>query len=648
MKIFLSVAFTLTSLLCIGLATEDTEKIYPPFVNQLGYNHGESKRFVCYGAADGTPFQILNQTTGEVVFTGELLNFEGWFTGFEPNSTDEFVVQVDDHGTSVPFWIADHLMEKVSAKLAYDFFVDVRGFEDLSSYDPSQVYGGGPSRDSGGYGLETIFEVLFYASNPALFDNWTKELGNTRVADLIDLILWHAEFAYQYIHYNGPVKQRHGSLGYEGQPRMSYDYWNLLDHLAAVCGAYHSFLKPYLDEETYQKYRSACLENWEAYERHKVVRYWTYSTKWVDRGFQEFNEMGNAFGQSIFSNLFMYLCERAEGSGQAGPFLRWAQESAEDIIRNWDFNNPRHMWWIRNAEHITPQALAFFLLAAPQEAPAGTREKLAAWAIHMKQKTNNYWKYRVHSETEWAHPETKELGGAPALGGSMFAVAHLLNDPRLRDIGWAQVDFVFGVNPVGAHLSNKSDERVEIGGFWEGVEVGWPQAHPDGYGQLGLVRGTLDGSPLDSQFPIAPFVEKIIGSNEGKDFGRNAYATEGWSVSNRGWMSTLTFSTLGSHSIRFMDAQGADIENARMEETVSIELQAALNLDWEAIDAGWVDIRVGKETVDRLEVRETANNSGLFVGEYRIPRGTDTDRLTVSYGYLGFEKTDVLTINTAP
>jgi len=35
------------------------------------------------------------------------------------------------------------------------------------------------------------------------------------------------------------------------------------------------------------------------------------------------------------------------------------------------------------------------------------------------------------------------------------------------------------------------------------VEEGWPQAHPDGYGKLGLVRGTLDGTQLNSQFPIA-------------------------------------------------------------------------------------------------------------------------------------------------
>ena len=638
------VVYLIFSLIAVAVAKENSErKIYPPLVNQAGYNLGESKRFVCYGAEDGTPFRILDTKNSEVVFEGEMLNYEGWFSAFDPvGSPSEYVVEVEGHGPSVPFWVADHLMEKVSSKLAYDFFVDARGFEDLESYEISQVYSGGPTRDGGAFGLETIFEVLQYASNPALFDNWTSELGDKEEPDLIELILWHAEFAYKYHDYNGPVKNRHGTVGYEGEPRMNFDYWNTLDQLAAVCGAYHPFLHRYLDEETFQKYRALCLEKWEEYDRHKVVRYWTYSRKWVDSGFQEFNEMGNAYGQSVFRNLLMYRCEKALGSEHAEKFLSWAQSGAEDIITNWDFNNPRHMWWIRNAEHITPQALAFFLLLEPEETPVGTREKLAAWAIHMKQKTNNFWKYRVHSEEEWAHPKTKELGGAPALGGSMFAIAHLLDDPQLRQIGWAQVDFVFGVNPVGTHLGNKSEDRIAIG-YWDGVERGWPSSHPDGYGKLGKVRGTLDGSPLDSQFPITSEVEAYEGKNLGKAFGNKAYATEGWGISNRGWMATLTFSTLGSHRIRILDAKtGEAIEEAKSGQNVLIELKAALNQDWEKRDQGWVGVRAGDQATQKLVLRETGPNTGVFTARYRMPRNAET--VVVSYGYLGFEKEAVLKI----
>lgn len=608
-----------------------------PFVNQAGYNLGESKRFVCYGAPDGTSFKIINNQRGQIVYSGKVLNNQGWFTEFNPvTAGDEFVVEVEGRGRSVPFWIAGHLMEKISSKLAYDFFADVRGYDDLDKYDMSKVYGGGPSRDGGAYGLEAVFEVLQYASNPALYEKWKTEMGDKNVPDLIDLILWHAEFAYKYVEYNGPTGYRHGTLGYEGEPRMNYDYWNTLDQLAAVCGAYHSFLKPYLSKEKYQQYRKACLDNWEKYDRHKVVRYWTYSVKWVDAGFQEFNEMGNAYGQSVFSNLFMYLCEKNEQGGQPEKFLKYAQQSAQDIIANWDFNNPRHMWWIRNAEHITPQALAWFLMVAPEQAPSGIKEKLVGWATHMKQKTNNFWKYRMHTETEWAHVKTKELGGAPALGGSLFAVAYLLNDKALRALGWAQVDFVFGVNPVGTHLSNKSDDRVKIGGFWEGVEDGWPQAHPDGYGKLGLVRGTLDGTPLDNQFPIAKSVEKIIGQNNGQVFGKNAYATEGWCVSNRGWEATVTFATLGSQQLKLFDAElKKEITGANPGQTITIELKAALNHDWNKIEKGWVDIKAGNEPATKLEVTETAGNTGIFTAKYVVPKIEKGSSLQVIYGYLG-------------
>lgn len=637
MKTILTIAFFLTFLETIAQSVSDNGK-WRPLVNQAGYNLAESKRFVCYGAPDGTKFYILKVNGGDKVFEGEILNHEGWFTAFNPDNEGDYLVEVAGHGRSVPFAIGDHLMERISSKLAYDFFVDVRGNASLQEYDMTKVYGGGPSRDGGAYGLETVFESLLYASNPALFDRWKDELGEGKVPDLIKLILWHADFAYKYRDYNGPVANRHGSLGYVGEPRMSYDYWNTLDQLAVVCAGYHSFLRPYLAEEKYRAYRKACLDLWEQYDREKEVRYWTYSTKWVDRGFQEFNEMGNAFGQSVMRNLLMYVTELHEKDGKPEQFLKWAQESAEDIIHNWDFNNPRHMWWIRNAEHITPQALALFLLIAPEKAPVGTREKLAAWALHMKQKTNNWWKYRVHSEDEWAHAATKELGGAPALGGSMFAVAHILKDEQLRQTGWAQVDFTFGVNPVGAHLSNKSKERLAVNGYWDGVETGWPQAYGHGYGQLALTRGTLDGSPLDHHFPRATSVRNRSGEQASNDaIGKDSYSTEGWCISNRGWMATVTFSTLDSHSVRVLDEAGNETAAAKPGQTITIALRAALNQDAKARERGWVLIK-GEDGITKLDVVETDDNSGIFTGKYMVPRAAKEKTLEVSYGYWAFTK----------
>lgn len=639
MKIAVGAA-ALCMLLAFEANAQQFDKYYP-LVNQTGYNLNEPKRFVCYGAPDDTPFYLINQRTGKIEYEGKMIFSQGWFSDFNPVTQDEYVIEVKGKGRSVPFWIADHLIEKVSSKLAYDFFVDVRGSEDPVHSNEAKVYGGGPSRDQGAFGLEALFEVLFYSSNPALFDNWTQELGDKKCADLIDLILWHAEFAYHHVEFNGPILTRHGTLGYEGEPRMVYDYWNTLDHLAPVCAAYHSFLRPYLSEEKYQAYRKICLERWEKYDRHKTVRYWTYSTKWVDQGFQEFNEMGNVFGQSVFSNLFMYLCELNEPDGTPEKFLKYAQESAQDIIDNWDFNNPRHMWWIRNGEHITPQALEFFLLVAPDKAPAGTRKKLQAWARHIQQRCNNCWKYRSHSETEMAHPVTKELGGAPALGGSLFAAAHLLGDDALRKLGWAQVDFVFGVNPVGAHIGHKSEERLKLNGYWEGVENGWPDSHPNGYGMLGSCRGTLEGTPLDGQFPKS---NSITTADDLDNIGNKCYATEGWAISNRGWMATLTFSTLGSQIVDVVTSEGKPVTAAEAGDKLRVRLKAALNIDWNKKDKGWVEVKIDNKVVQRLPVEETAPNSGLFEGEYKIPAAASGKQLTFSYGYFGFDKKAQVTV----
>jgi hypothetical protein len=66
-------------------------------------------------------------------------------------------------------------MERTSSRLAYQFFIDVRGSEDPIYSNESKVAGAGPSRDGAAYTLEAVYEVLLYASNPALFDGWHAE-----------------------------------------------------------------------------------------------------------------------------------------------------------------------------------------------------------------------------------------------------------------------------------------------------------------------------------------------------------------------------------------------------------------------------------------------------------------------------------------
>lgn len=626
-----------------------------PLVNQAGYNTGEAKRLTVPGAPDGTSFKLLRVKTSagstinanDAVYTGTIKNYVGDFTSFNPTAdTNEYVVEVEGHGRSVPFQIADHLMERLASRLAYQFFIDVRGSTDPQDWKEAQTAGGGPSRDGGAYTLEAVYETLFYASNPALFDRWMDEMEPRDSPDLIDLILWHGRFAYEHVDYNGVTGHRPYLIGYRGQKLQTYDYQNTLDYLAAVCASYHLFLKPRLDAATYQKYRQSCLDRWEQYERDREVRFWVKSDKWIDVGWTEFNEMGNAFGQGLLRNLFLYLAERNEPAGQPEKFLKYAQNCAEDIIKNWYFEDPRHTWLARNAEHITPQALAFFLMVAPDKAPPGTREKLAAWRDYIFERTNNLWHYRTHDDREWANPRSKEVGTVAGLGGAMFAVAHVLDDPRLRKIGWSQVNFVFGLNPVNAHLSHKNNERLARGGYWEGVENGWPYLYSNGAGMLDDVRGTLDGSPLNNAFPYNP-----------KGAAGESYSTEGWAVTNRAWMSTVTFSTLGSHRLRLLNpTTGGEISSARIGDAVKAELKAALNMDARKVETAYVNVAlVDGLNKQRLTVTETGPNTGIFTGMFKasdFTRQTASDnqrqtlirKVTVSYGHLGFEKIAMLTI----
>ena len=647
-----------------------------PLVNQAGYNRAEAKRFTCPGADDGTPFRIVRVRDGQIAFQGAIRGHVGDFSAFEPpSSTDEYVVDIDGFERSVPFWVADHLMERLSSRLAYQFFVDVRGGFS-SRLSPANVTGGGPSRDGGGQGLEATFEGLLYASNPALFDRWTQELhGNLgrmwsdppaeetesspqlklpddgsvpwdRQPDLVKLLLWHAEFAYANHAYTGPTGgfESRGDgyegwvrqFGYDDRSLQNFDYQNLVDQLAAACAFYHAFLKPYVTRETYEKYRTVVLEKWEAYDRHKEVRYWVKSRKWIDEGRLEFNEQGNALGQGLLRNLLMYLAEREEPKGHAARFLAYARACAEDIIKSWDFSNPVHTWRARNAEHIAPQALALFLLLAPEHAPAGTKEKLAAWRDYIVSRSNNLWQYRTHDDTEWAHPKSKEVGTVAGMGGAAFAVAAVLNDPVLRAIGWSQVDFVFGRNPAGAHLSHKSRLRVAMRGFWNGVETGWPHAYVFGTGELGPVRGTLDGSPTDAAFPFNP-AEAASADKPG------VYGTEGWSITNRAWMSTVTFATVGSHAIRLVDRRtGAAVDRLTRGETARVELRAALNHDPSRVETGWIDVRQGNRAW-RLLVTETGPDTGHFVVDL-VSTPDMSGPLAVSYGHLAFRKTAAVSI----
>jgi hypothetical protein len=650
-----------------------------PFVNQLGYERGESKRFTLPGAEDGTRFVISSSDSDAVVYQGTIRAEVGRFDDFEPAGAGKtYRIKVAGHPESHPFEVGNAIMLRESSRLAYQFFVDARGgFRPKVS--PMAVTGGGPSRDGGGSTLETVYEGLLYASNPALFDRWNDELRYSKSSlysvyfpereaasiiapgvqrnplsdapDLVKLLIWHSEWALNNIDYDGPSSRSSENTnqgfrnirmyGYDDNSLKEFDWENLADHLAAAHAFYRPFLSKWVKPEMHAQIRQAAIDRWEKYERDGEVRRWTRSYKWIDEGRLEFNEQGNAFGQGLMRNLFMYLGEKNHPGGEPERFAAYARQCAQDIIANWNFDDPVHTWAARNAEHITPQALAMLLMAAPEIAPAGSREKLAAWAGYIKRRTNNLWHYRTHSDTEWAHRRSKEVGTVAGLGGAIFAASVVLDDPELRAIGWSQVNFVFGANPAGAHLSNKSAIREAMGGYWKGVERGWPHSHVYGVGALGLTRGTLDGSPTNDAFPYNPEKAALGDQSATPEGGLAIYGTEGWALTNRAWMATVAFAGRMQTTVRWVDQHGKEARSVRRGTKVIAELTAPLNQDPGRAETAYASFSQGDAPPVQIELVETGPDTGKFAGT--VTAGAK-GRMTLEYGHLVFRQSARLSV----
>jgi hypothetical protein len=74
-------------------------------------------------------------------------------------------------------------------------------------------------------------------------------------------------------------------------------------------------------------------------------------------------------------------------------------------------------------------------------------------------------------------------------------------------------------------------------------------------------------------------------------------------------------------------------------------LKAALNLDWNKSDKGWVEIQLGNEPAQKIEVIETGTNSGIFTAKFIIPKLKKGSGVKVSYGYFGLGVESGLMIN---
>ena len=569
-------------------------------VNQSGYNTADSKRFTAPLAADATPFSIVTEPGGAVVFSGTVNGGVGDFTSFQPAATGNFrvVLGTVPTETSHVFGIGPFWMERVSYRRMVQFFIDSRcGFGDATSWN---VAGGKNSsgiawRDSHQFSFELRTLIQWYAANPDAFgpDRMPIEgtytgLRNTLPADTPEII--------RLIHWGVDIYLR-GTLNH-----------TLIKEELAYFLYYYPLMQQWIPVSLYNEARDYLFPLWSNTARDR----WNwYDVTHTANLFQTYTVMGGTKGSlppghSIIPNLLMHAVALREGRTDAASYLTAARNQVQWIVNNKLATDPLMTKGQRMSEHILVPALSEFMLRDPQTTVTGVDSWLESWADTVIARSNNYWDFRKYSDTIWtpenvpgSHPWWNEPGNIAGFPASALAAATRITDPakvlRLRQIAVSQLDQVFGRNPYNRHFCFRATQANY--GF-EGVETGWFSQHIGGLGILENARGVLDASAKHLSFPYNP--------NEPPGY------VEGWVAFNSAWNAAMTWAARDRSSIVFQspNTQGA----VGADGSVEIELRAPLNFNRNLAETANVRVTSNGGDSETLMLTETGADTSVFSG----------------------------------
>lgn len=522
-------------------------------VNQVAYNTGAPKRFTVPTATSDLRFEVVERTSGRVVWRGRLKDGAGDFTAFDPDGPDgkEYCIRVRGgglaEGCSYPFEIGRHAIQRMSCHPAVWFMNDCRS---VVGTHPSG-YGGRAWRDGAYYTYEVPGMVMLYLSDTACFNrmpvtlDWdaerrrvldpafrtTKERADRDVLhtarnyyellprpvrrDVPDIVQ-DIRFGVGWILLD-PVSEDPSTGGDPAGERM---HAQSIEQLAFFLYAWPA-MRHYVGEDFYRLTLARALRWWEPAGLFEVI-----TTIGNGKG-------RNAPGHSVLPNLMMYEVARRECPAAAGRFLEAAREQAAWCVRTLDWTNPAHTKGQRMSEAKTVLGLAHFCLNYPSEAPAGLREKLHALAERYAALSDNMWDFRRFDEdANWTIPGFNEAGNVAGFPACALSVAMTL-DPvkdrdlrrRLEQLAYAAFDNLYGRNPLNAHAANYPEN-----GF-EGVDVGWPFHYlKDVTARLETVRGSISSLPGTEMYPFRPK-------------GRPRHP-EGWTAYNAVWNMSLAWLNL--------------------------------------------------------------------------------------------------------
>ena len=615
-------------------------------VNQSGYNTAESKRFTAPLAADGTPFSVVTEPGGSVVFTGTVNAGVGDFTALQPVETGNFRVVLGaspEEQSSYVFGIGPFWMERVSYRRMIQFFIDSRaGYGDATTWN---VAGGKFSsgiawRDSHQFSFELRTLIQWYAANPDAFgtDRMPAEglyagLRNTLPADTPEIV--------RLIHWGVDIYLR-GGLNH-----------TLIKEELAYFLYYYPLLQRWIPVSLYNEARDYLFPLWSDTARDR----WNwYDITHTGNLFQTYTVMGGTKGSfppghSIVPNLLMHAVALREGRSDAASYRTAARNQVQWIVNNLDPANPIVTKGQRMSEHILVPALAEFMMRDPQTTVTGVDAWLASWADVVISRSNNYWDFRKYSDTIWtpenvpgSHPWWNEPGNIAGFPASALAAITRLQDTakiqRLRQIAVSQLDQVFGRNPHNRHFSFRAAQANY--GF-EGVEAGWFSQHIGGLGDLVNVRGVLDASAKHLSFPYNPEVSPGY--------------VEGWIAFNSAWNAAMVWAARDRSSITFVDPEpGAEVSTNG---NVGVQLSAPLNFDRNLAETASVRVTGSSGDIETILLTETGPDTSLFRGwiplnNTAVPTMDDGsldavagESLTASYGHDIFARSASATAATA-
>ncbi|NYI03921.1 hypothetical protein [Allostreptomyces psammosilenae] len=626
-----SLAPTTASALAPGGGAASAATTQAVLVNQSGYDVDRPKRFTAPLADEGSPFTITRQGNATVLFRGEVRGGVGDFTAFQPTAPGPYVVTVTGSagtGSSHPFGIGPYWTYRVSLQRAVDFMVESRCAHGdaaaLVHTDPAGNHcnrgnTGVAWRDSHQFSFELQGLIRLFLTNP---DAFTRAPATGRydglavpttpdAPEIVKLINWGVDLYLQGRVNHDLLKEQLAWFLYAYPhlsrwiPRAQYD--RARDHLVRLWG-------------------DPARDRWNWYDvEHSADLFQTQTVIGTGKG-------SLPPGHSIIPNLMMYEVARRDGLPDPDRYFRAAHDQAAWIIAHLDWNDPATTKGQRMSEHITVEALAYFLKRYGARAPIGLREKITQWADVAIARSDNMWDFRRYSDTLWVIPQYNEPGNVAGFPAAALAAARVLDDPEriaaLRRIATAQIDNVFGRNPADAHFSH---DAATPEGF-EGVERGWPEEYPPGQGagELEEVRGVLDGSPKEASYPYDPAA----------DLGY----TEGWVAFNSAWNASLSQLASDQSVMRGYraDRLGA-ISRIAVGEELAVRLRAPLNLDAATAESAVVRVTGSGGDVETVSVREASASALDFWANLRTGAGAARpgdgilqtapgETITMSYG----------------